>query len=124
MKKKAAKIQDRILDLFSDEEDSQGPAYDPAHLGGVLVLAIVGIGAIYWMLWTLLVYGGGLPSKIGPALSVLFTSATLADVGYRGSPHAMGPFEGWVGNCAALFFCVLTVGALHRLYKDASRRRR
>ncbi|MFH1723175.1 MAG: hypothetical protein ABII00_00995 [Elusimicrobiota bacterium] len=114
----------RFLDLFSDEEDPAEPVYDPAQLGGAVIVSLVGIGCAYWLLWTLLVYEGGLFMKLGAAAQVVFTSKTLKDVGYEGSPYAMGPFEGWFGNLAALLLCVAVVFALHRLHQAAARRPR
>ena len=113
---------DAFLDLFSDAEDADEPLYDPVHLGGTLVASLVGIGALYWMLWTLLVFEGGLLVKISAALQVALSAKTLADFGYQGTPYAMGVFEGWVGNLCALALCVACLAALHRLHADALRK--
>jgi hypothetical protein len=111
-----------FLDLFADTEDPKEALYDPVHLGGTVIGCLVGIGALYWLLWTLLVFEGGLASKISAALQTLFTSKTLADFGYHGAPHAMGAFEGWIGNVGALGLCLLVVASLHRLYDDAAKK--
>ncbi len=124
MKHRWVKLRDKILDLFSDEDDPNEPFYDPAHLGAVIVVSLSTLGIVYWLLWTLLVFEGGLPGKISAAASVLFTSKTLADVGYLGSPHAMGPFEGWLGNLTALILCALSAAGLARLYKEAAEKPR
>lgn len=112
----------QALDYFDREDDPAEPFYDPVHLGGVLTVWLVAVGALYWLLWTLLVYEGGLLLKARAALDVALTSRTLGDYGYRGSPYAMGVFEGWVGNLAALVLCLLVVAALHRLYREAAGR--
>lgn len=109
------------IDWFDAEDDPNVPAYDPVHLAALLITLLVVVGALYWLLWTLLVYEGGLFGKIMPALSVLFTSKTLADYGYRGMPYAMGAFEGWVGNVGALAIGLLVLYALNTLYRDAAR---
>jgi len=110
------------LDLFSGEDDPSEPFYDPVHLGAAVLITIVAVGCLYWLLWTLLVYEGGLFGKIGPAFHVLFTSMTLRDFGYRGELD-MGVFEGWLGNLSALALCVALAVALRRLYAGASGRR-
>ena len=120
--KKAAQAARKALEAFDAEDDPDEPAYDPVHLGGVLTVCLVVVGALYWLLWTLLVYEGGLFLKVRAGLAIAFTSKTLADSGYRGSPYAMGVFEGWVGNAAALLLCVLVLAALHRLYAEARER--
>ncbi len=119
---KLEKLFPRLWELFEAEDKPNEPFYDPVHLGAVAVLFLVTIGSIYWLLWTLLVYEGGLGVKIRPGLSVLFTSKTLADYGFRGAPYAMGIFEGWIGNLVALLILGVVVAALHRLYMDAARK--
>ena len=111
----------KALALFDEEDDPNEPAYDPVHLGAVLTICLVVVGALYWLLWTLLVYEGGILVKVRAALAVLLTSKTLQDYGYRGS-YEMGAFEGWFGNVAALALTVLVVAALHRLYRQAAGR--
>lgn len=94
----------KLLSLFDDERDSQEPFYDPVHLGAMIVLVIFSMGALFWLLWTLLVYGGGLFRKIVPAFQVLFTEKKLSDFGWVGYPFELGVFEGFIANCVALVF--------------------
>ena len=112
------------LSRLLDEENPNEPAFDPAHLAAVLIGVMAALGCLYWLLWTLLVFEGGLFAKIGPALSVLFTEKTLKDYGYLGDPYAMGVFEGWRGNLIAGGLTAATIVALHRLYRGAKRRTR
>lgn len=111
----------KAAEALDADDDPSEPAYDPVHLGMTLILVLVAIGALYWLLWTLLVYEGGLFRKIGPGVQVLLRLKTPADFGYRG-PWDRGLFEGWVGNLGALACCSLTMTALHRLYMKAARR--
>ena len=112
----------RAAEFLDAPDDPREPAYDPAHLGAVLIVCMVVIGLLYWLLWTLLVYEGGLFSKIGPALQVLLGQKTSADFGYVGSPYEMGAFQGWAGNAAALVLASLAVAGVHRVYWEAARR--
>ena len=91
----ALRLRDGCLGFFSDDDDPEEPFFDPVHLGAVCMVCLVSIGALYWLLWTLLVYEGGLLPKLRAALAVLFTSRTLKDFGYERAPYAMGAFEGW-----------------------------
>jgi hypothetical protein len=116
-------LLNRVLEAFEAEDDPAEPKYDPFHLGAALLLALTAVGALYWMLWTLLVYEGGLFAKILPAAQVALRLKTAADFGWRG-PWDRGVFEGWAGNLGALVACVLAVTALHRLYAEADRRAR
>jgi len=120
LRQAAARLEAALEAL--DSEDPQEPAYDPVRLGGVLIVTLVVIGALYWLLWTLLVYEGGLPLKLLALGEVLMTSKTMRDFGYEGGPYAQGAFEGWFGNAAALLLTLLAVAALKRLYSEAARR--
>lgn len=120
MKKRNAALA-WIEDAFSDQEDPDEPVYDPIHVGGAVVITLAAIGCLYWLLWTLLVYEGGIFVKLSAAAKLLFTKTTLADLGYEGYPYAMGQFEGWIGNVIALALCALVVAALRHAYLHAAR---
>ena len=113
----------RALEAFEADDDPSVPSFDPFHLGAALLLTLTAVGALYWMLWTLLVYEGGLPSKILPAAQVALGLKTPADFGWQG-PWNRGVFEGWAGNLGALAACLISVTALFRLYAEADRRSR
>jgi hypothetical protein len=119
LKRLALGIRDGLLGFFADEDDADEPFFDPVQLGGVCIFCLVVIGALYWLLWTLLVFEGGLPDKLRAAWAVLFTPRTLKDFGYERAPYAMGAFEGWFGNLTALGFCGLGLWALLHLYRTA-----
>jgi hypothetical protein len=57
----------RWTELFEAQDDPAEPHYDPVHLAVVLVATQVVIGALYWLLWTLFVYEGGIARKPGLA---------------------------------------------------------
>ena len=46
-----------------------------------------------------------------------FGSKTLADFGYAGSPYALGVFEGWAVNLAALVLLLLLLAAAWAAFK-------
>ncbi len=108
-----ASLWSRWTTLF-EEEDEAAPRYDPVHLAVVLIAAQVVIGALYWLLWTLFVYDGGLPSKVGPFLKVAAGFAALKDYGWMGTPDRQGLFEGWAANLIALGLSLLVVYLLYR----------
>lgn len=118
--KRIGKARELLLGLF-EEDDPRESGYDPVQLGASVVVTLAALGGVYWLLWTLLVYEGGIFVKLGALGRLLLTSATLKDLGYEGS-YAQGAFEGWFGNVAALAIAVLVVVMLRRLYRDAARR--
>ena len=107
-----------------DDEDPEGtPAFDPAHIGGVLVSSLAAAGALYWLLWTAFVFEGGLQGKAWAAAKILLGRATAAQMGYEG-PWEMGVFEGWAANLAAAGLILLTAWALRREWRRAAQARR
>lgn len=106
----------RWVGLFEDAEDPAEPRFDPVHIAVVLVATQVVIGALYWLLWTLFVYEGGLPSKVGPFLAVATGTRTLRDYGWMGTLDRQGVFEGWLANLVALLLSALLVVFLFKAY--------
>ena len=104
----------RWVGLFEDADDPRAPHFDPVHLAVVLVATQVVIGALYWLLWTLFVYEGGLPAKVGPFLSVAIGARSLRDYGWLGTPDHQGAFEGWAANLVALLLSGLLVALLFK----------
>jgi uncharacterized membrane protein len=104
-----------LLNLWEDDDSPEALVYDPVHVASVLVGCLVAMGTLFWVLWALLVFEGGLFTKIIPFVHVVFTSKTLNDFGYEGSPYALGLFEGWWVNLTALVLglgMVLGIGYL------------
>ncbi|MBN1384508.1 MAG: hypothetical protein JW983_06505 [Elusimicrobia bacterium] len=119
MKEFMGKVWLWIKDVFSDEENPEEPVYDPMHIASMIVLTLFGISILFWLFWSLLVYKGGLLSKVIPFLSVILTSKTLADYGYEGYPYEMGVFGGWITNIVALvFLCGLVFFAIRILRRE------
>lgn len=108
-----------LTELLDDQDDPDAPVYDPVHFGAALLLTLTVLGALYWLLWTLLVFEGGLAAKVSAAAAVLFTEKTASDFGYEAAPYAMGVFTGWFGNVAALLLAVALIALLYRAYRDA-----
>lgn len=108
------KLLNALLAYVSDEEDPDEPAYDPLHVAAMIVCVLVAMNLLFWLLWALLVFGGGIQAKILPALQVLFTAKTPADFGYVGYPYDLGVFDGWVTNVVALLFLIAVIAGIHR----------
>ena len=113
------KIIGQIFNFFDDKVEPGVPQYDPVHFGGMIVLTIFGISLTFWLLWALLVFGGGLQAKIAPVLSIVFAKKTAADFGYIGYPYARGVFEGWVTNFSALIIFILAVFGIWLMFEKA-----
>lgn len=107
------------VEAFDDEEPAGTPAFDPAHIGGVIVSFLAAAGALYWGLWTAFVFEGGLQTKAWAAARVLFGRATAAQLGYEG-PWEKGAFEGWAANLAAAALIALALWALRREWLRAA----
>jgi hypothetical protein len=86
--------------LFEDDDPAE-PRYDPVHLAGVLIGVQVAAGALFWLLWTLLVYEGGIGASI--------PSLLRGDKGW--DAH-----RGLWGHLCAFAILVAALSALHRSY--------
>ena len=85
-------IWKRWVALFEDKDDPSEPHYDPVHLATVLVATQVVIGALYWLLWTVFVYEGGVTARLRPAHVVavivcFLVVAGLFDLDRRHAAH-------------------------------------
>ncbi|MEK7390174.1 MAG: hypothetical protein AAB036_10810 [Elusimicrobiota bacterium] len=79
---------------FFDEEPADEPRFDPVHLATVLVAGMAAVGVLFWLLWGVLVYEGGLGSK-----------------------------EGWQVNVGALVALIAIIEALRRADRSPTRSR-
>ena len=89
-----------FTELFEDDREGE-PHFDPIHLAGVLIAVQVVAGALFWLLWTLLVFEGGIAASVGGLL--------------RG---ATGPDarRGLWGHLSAFAITVTVLTALHRAF--------
>ena len=107
-----------IKEFFSDKEDPSELHYDPVHVGAMILFVLFVNTVLFWLLWALLVFGGGLQSKIIPALQVLLTKKTAADFGYVGYPYEMGVFEGWITNVIAFVMLIAAIIAGWKVFNN------
>ena len=98
--------------FLSDNEDVNEPHYDPVHLGAMVVSTIFSIAALFWLLWSLLVFGGGIQAKLMPGFQLAMRNKVPSDFGYVGYPYEMVMFEGWPTNVTALMILLGLVYAL------------
>ncbi len=111
-----------VFSLWEDDPSESPIVYDPVHVSAVIVFCLAAVGVLFWVLWVLMVFEGGLFTKIGPFLQVVFTSKTWSDFGYEGYPYALGIFEGWIINLAALAVVLILFVAVHRVLRHPSPR--
>ncbi len=74
-----AKLWKSWLELFV-EEGADEPRFDPIHLAVVLVACQAAVGALFWLLWTAMVYEGGFGAgegKVGNLLALLGLAAIV-----------------------------------------------
>lgn len=88
----ALKLWKSWVKLFA-EEGPEEPRFDPMHLAVVFVACQAAVGALFWLLWTAMVYEGG-----------------------------FGAGEGWFGNALALIILAVIVEALRRAARPRTRK--
>jgi hypothetical protein len=114
------KLWNLILIFFSDIEDREEPVYDPVHFAAMIVIVIFSMGVLFWLLWTLLVFGGGLFGKILPAVQVVLGQKTLKDFGWIGYPYEQGIFEGFIPNIIAFILTLALILGIWWLFRQPS----
>lgn len=112
-----------VFDLWEDDDTADPIVYDSVHVAAVVVGCLFALGILFWDLWALLVFEGGLFMKVIPFFQVLFTSKTLKDFGFEGSPYALGIFEGWIVNVTALIIGLALAAGLRWVFHRADARR-
>lgn len=108
-------IKESAKKIFHEDPDE--PIYDPTHIAALIVIVLSVMGVLFWLLWTLLVFEGGIFKKILPALQVLFTTKTVQDFGWVGYPYELGIFEGFIANTIALILTVTLIWAIGWVFK-------
>jgi hypothetical protein len=74
-----------------EEHDEAAPHYDPVHLAVVLIACQVVIGALYWLLWTVFVYEGGIAGRLRLAHVVALALCSLVVAAlYKADPPKRG----------------------------------
>lgn len=109
-----------VFSLWEDDPSENPIVYDPVQVSAVIVGCLAAVGVLFWVLWALMVFEGGLFTKIVPFLQAVFTSKTWADFGYEGYPYALGVFEGWIINVAALVVALMLLAFVYRLLRHPS----
>ena len=110
------RMWDIISGIFQEEDANDDAGYDPAHVGAMVVIVIFVIAILFWSLWSLLVFKGGLFEKIAPFFQLVFTKKTLVDFGYEGW-HDQGIFNGWVTNLVSLLFLCFLCWIVNSIFK-------
>jgi hypothetical protein len=107
-----------FLDILNSDKSPDDVVYDPVHVAGTVMVCLAGLGAIYWVLWSFLVFEGGVFPKAGALLNVLLTAKTFRDFGFEGHPDRLGAFEGWIVNVAGLLIFLGVGLAAQRLFRQ------
>lgn len=111
-----------VFSLWEDDPSENPIVYDPVHVSVVIAACLAVVGALFWVMWALMVFEGGLFAKIVPFLQVVFTSKTWTDFGFEGYPYALGVFEGWIVNVTALgVVSVLVIALCWVFYRSQNR---
>ncbi|MFA5857582.1 MAG: hypothetical protein WC955_00795 [Elusimicrobiota bacterium] len=101
------KIQQYLNNQFTENDDPTVPQYDPVHLGAMIIIVMTVLTVLYWLLWTILVYTGGIFPKLQALTDITFTAKTFKDY-----PEI---FEGLTVNTIALAILFFLVYVMFRI---------
>ncbi len=103
--------------LSEDDDNSDIPKYDPLHIGAVIVVTLTILTLLFWLLWTILVYGGGIFPKLKALAIIIFTNKSFKDFGYESFPYNMGVFDGIITNTVGILLLFFVCYLIWRMYK-------
>ena len=92
---------------MEENKNVEDLGYDPAHIGAMIVLVLFALTVLFWLLWSLLVFKGGILTKCWG----------LVQMASGGGPVEAQLWDGWVINLAALFLSGLVVAAISWIFK-------
>ncbi len=115
-------FQDFLKKHFAEDQSADNNREFWVYLAGNVVLTLFFMNVFFWLLWTLLVYKGGIFVKIMPLISAIFTDKSFKDFGYEGWPYELGIFDGMIENLVALVLFVAFVVLCWVTYNKFSKR--
>jgi hypothetical protein len=92
---------------MEENKTTDDSGYDPAHIGAMIVLVFFALTVLFWLLWTLLVFKGGILTKCWGLLQI---------VSGRG-PVEAELWDGWVINIAALMLSGSAIYGIKWIFK-------
>ena len=116
------RVLDIVAGFLDDDIEEDELQYDPAHIGAMIVLTMLGISILFWLFWSLLVFKGGLLEKVQPLFLVLFTQRDLAYFGYE-YWEEQGIFNGWTTNLTALGFLFFLIWGIWSIFKKTEKKK-
>jgi hypothetical protein len=78
------------VELFAEEGPDE-PRFDPIHLAVVLVACQAAVGVLFWLLWTAMVFEGGLGAgegKLGNFLALIIIAVIVEALRRADRRHA------------------------------------
>jgi len=108
-------LQEKLKNIFTEKEDE--PQYDPQMFGAMVVGVIFTAGLLFWILWTALVYQGGIFGKISVLWLVLSGQKKWSELVPAGLPVSVSVFSGWLANLVATIVIFAIVAFLYYFYQ-------
>ena len=113
------KILKLIEGLFNEEKskDETAPVIDEFYLAATIIVDIIALTVLFWLLWSILVYGGGIFPKIKALLEIIFCGKSFKDFGWNFYPYDIGVFTGFITNIIGIIllcFFIVSVSKIMR----------
>ena len=122
------KILKLLEDLFGEDENKKADStavIDEFYFAATVIIDIVILAVLFWLLWSILVYGGGIFPKIKALFEIIFYKKSFKDFGWNFYPYDIGVFTGFVTNIIGIvllcFFIISLSKIMHKLIKKLSK---
>lgn len=90
---------------MEEHKNGEQVGYDPAQVGAMIVLVLFSLTILFWLLWSVLVFKGGLLTKLWVLIQIISGGKSSAAI----EPEW---WDGWVINVGALIFLGLGVAGI------------
>ncbi len=102
------------MDINSDDNNEE-LGYDPANIGAMIVLVLFSLAILFWLFWSLLVFKGGILTKLWMLIQVIIREKSFTAI----DPEL---WDGWVINVGALGFLLLIVIGILFIFRNRERK--
>lgn len=95
---------------MENKPDDKSSGYDPANVAAMIVIVIFGLAVLFWLVWSLLVFKGGILTKLLMLIQIIIGKESFSGVN-------MQLWDGWVINTVALGILLVFTGGIFFLFR-------
>ncbi|MFH1784076.1 MAG: hypothetical protein ABH868_04190 [bacterium] len=95
---------------MNNKSTDENISYDPANVAAMIVIIIFTFAVLFWLLWSLLVFKGGILTKMIMLFHIVIGKQASSAFG-------VSAWDGWIINTGALLIAAFFTTAVVRILK-------